>query len=60
MSGFDKARLGHKLENLGWYETENFRYVPPENLFDGVTRQEFSVYDAEALQDLLGEIVTDD
>ncbi len=59
MSGVDKARLGHKLENLGWTEDAKGDYEPPESLFTGAPLS-FSVYDAEALQDLLGEMITDD
>lgn len=59
MSGVDRARLGSKLEKLGWTEDKDGRYIPNESLFENRPTS-FSEYDAESLQDLLGEIVPSD
>tara|TARA_R110002049_G_scaffold282589_2_gene462415 strand:- start:480 stop:656 length:177 start_codon:yes stop_codon:yes gene_type:complete len=58
MSGVDRAILGEKLKKLGWTENENGRYEPPESLWQNKPK-DFSEYDAEEIQDLLGDNVTD-
>ena len=59
MSGIDRARLAQKLIDLGWTEDNNDMLTPPDKLFENKPVK-FYVYEAEQLQDLLGECVTDD
>ena len=57
MSGVDRAVLGRKLEKLGWTENEYGLYSPPDSLFKEMPKS-FTEYNAESLQDLLGEFVS--
>jgi hypothetical protein len=64
MSGFDRAILMEKLIAMGWTQAppgscdsaSNSCLVPPESLWEK-KKKAFYVYDAEALQNLLGESV---
>ena len=59
MSGFDKSRLERKLVNLGWRVTVTDKLIPPPSLFKDAPHS-LPLWEAETLQDILGEIVTDD
>ena len=69
MGGFDKAWLMIKLEKLGWVEVEVndpeddfyqniYMMKPPDSLWKN-KRKSFHAYDAEALQNILGDPVPD-
>ena len=59
MSGFDRAVLSGKLMKLGWTEDDDGKMIPSLSLFKDMP-QSFDEYDAEALQNLLGESVPED
>ena len=59
MSGFDKARLERKLVDLGWTVTVTDKLIPPPSLFKDAPHA-LLLWEAETLQDLLGEMITDD
>jgi hypothetical protein len=59
MAGFDKYILMEKLKAKGWEEIEgagSYMMKPPRSLFDKYDMI-FHVYDAESLQNLLGEAI---
>jgi hypothetical protein len=57
MAGMDKFILMEKLRTLGWRDAgDKYHMEPPQELFDKRSKS-FYVYDAESLQDLLGDPV---
>ncbi len=64
MAGFDKWLIMEKLKRLGWTEAEPddperpYQMIPPASLFANRPKT-FHVYEAEDLQNLLGEPVDD-
>ena len=58
MGGFDRARLERRLIELGWSLTVDDKLIPPDSLWKN-KKQSFHVYDADDLQNLLGEMSED-
>lgn len=54
MAGFDKVILAEKLIELGWKETHDGQFIPPDNLWDNKP-ESFNIYDAEEIQNLLDQ-----
>lgn len=63
MSGFDKAIKMRQLRELGWTDVDDdeqpYNMRPPQSLFDKAP-DSFHVYDAETLQNILGEALKEE